>query len=193
MDAGGAAGGGALVLARGADDSEHFFLVLLRFLVGCGKSRARSLSSGVPIRCGAMTVGGRLIPAGLDGFELPTLTMWFVGNDLGRPLLNIVDRVADRAVGNENIVIGRDPEPASEPWGSLGRRCFRDVVVEVDIVWDAGAAEFDALDRDPERVGVAGEEGGGGGGSSPGYPNSGTKYRRMLPAPLSPTGPIQHM
>ena len=71
-----------------------------------------------------MTVGGRLIPARLDDFELPTLSMWLLGDDLGRPLLNIVDRVAGRAVGNENIVIGREPEPAKELWASLGRRCL---------------------------------------------------------------------
>ena len=75
---------------------------------------------------------GPLIPGGLDCLELPTLSMRFVGDDIGRPLINIVDRVADSALGNENIVISREPEPAREPWGCFGRRCLGDVVVEVD-------------------------------------------------------------
>ena len=91
MDAGGAAGGGALVLARGADDSEHFFLLLRPFMVGCGRIRASSLYSGVTMRCIAMTIWGRLIAAGLDGVELSTLSLWLVGDDLASSHLNIVD------------------------------------------------------------------------------------------------------
>ena len=140
-----------------------------------------------------MTVGCRLITAGLDGFELPTLSMWFVGDDLGRPLLKIVDRVAGRAVGNANIVIGRDPEPATKLWASLCGRCLGEVVVEVDVFWDAGAAVVDAWYRDRDELGLLVKGLGAAAAAPPAYPNSGPKYRRMLAAPTSPTGPNQHM
>ena len=63
-------------------------------------------------------------------------------------------------------IIRPELEPAREPLGCLGSRFLGDVVVELHIFRDPGAAVVDRWDRDRERVGVVGDAGGGGGRSS---------------------------
>ena len=77
-----------------------------------------------------MTFSSLLIPEGLDGFEFPTLSICFVVDDLRRPHLNILDRIAGSAVESENIVIVREPQPVKELWATLGLRSFGEEVVE---------------------------------------------------------------